>query len=62
MVLMNTACNMSQFIGVVPIPDESSSTLAEYFFQHVLMKVNPCHRVDLDDGNPFKGVCFVMSK
>ena len=44
MVLMNTMCDVSHFV-VVPVPDESSATLADYFFQHVLMKFGLCHIV-----------------
>ena len=45
MKLMNVMCDMSQFVDVVPIPDEPSATLADYFFQHVLMKFGLCHIV-----------------
>ena len=43
MALMNAMCDMSQFVVIVPVPDESSSTLAGYFFQHMLMKFGLCH-------------------
>ena len=56
--LMNARCDMSQFVVVVPVPDESSATLVDHFFQHVLMKFGLCHLVVLDDGNLFK-VAFV---
>ena len=55
MALMNAMCDMSQFVVVVPVTNESSSTLAENFFQHVLMKFGLCHLVVIDDGTPFKG-------
>ena len=29
--LMNTVCDMSQFVVVVPVPDESSATLVDHF-------------------------------
>ena len=29
---------MSQFIGVIPIPDENSTTVETHFIQYVLMK------------------------
>ena len=32
MALMNAMCNVSQFVVVVAVPDESSATLADYFF------------------------------
>ena len=50
MKLMNVMCDMSQFVDVVPIPDEPSATLADYFFQHVLINFGLRHLVVLDDG------------
>ena len=32
MVLINAMCDMSQFVVVVPVPDEYSATLVDYFF------------------------------
>ena len=55
MALMNSMCGMSQFVVVFPVPDESSTILASYFMQHVLMKVGLCHLVVLDNLTPFKG-------
>jgi len=55
-------CDMSQFVVVVHVPDESSATLADHFFQHVLMKFGLCYLVVLDDGNLFKGVFVAMCK
>ena len=58
--LMNTMCDMKQFVVVVPVPDESSVTLASYFMQHILMKFGLCHLVVLDAGTPFKGTFTAM--
>ena len=57
MALMNAMCDMIQFVVVVPVPvpDESSATLASYFMQHILLKFDLCYLAVLDDGNPFKG-------
>ena len=55
MALMNEMCDMSQFVVVVPVRDDSSATLAEYFMQDALMKLDLCHLVVLYDGSPFKG-------
>ena len=41
--LMNVMCDMTKFVVVVPVPDETSATLAEYFMQHVLLKFGICH-------------------
>ena len=62
MELMNAMYDMSQFVVVVPIPDESFATLADYLFQHVLMKFGLCHFVVLDDGTTFKGPFVAMCK
>ena len=62
MALMNVICDMSQFVAVVPVPDESSAALADYLFQHALMNFGLCHLVVLDDGNPFKGPFVAMCK
>ena len=45
---------MSQFVVVVPIPNEHFATLASYFMQRVLMKFGMCHIILLDDDTPFK--------
>ena len=58
--LMNTMCDMSQFVIVVPVPNESSATLSPFFMQHVLVKFVLCHLVVLDDGSPFKGAFIAM--
>ena len=38
MALMNTMCDTSQFVVVVPVTNESSAILAKNCFQHALMK------------------------
>ena len=57
---MNAICNMSQFIVVVTVTNESFATLAENFFQHMLMKFGLCHLVVIDDGIPFKSAFVAM--
>ena len=42
-------------VVVAPMLDETFSTLASHFMQHVLMKFGLCHLVVLDDGTPFNG-------
>ena len=51
--LMNTMCDMDQFVVVVPVPDKTSASLASYLMQHVLLKFGMCHLVVIDDGTPF---------
>ena len=51
--LMNTMCDMDQFVVVVPVPDKTSASLASYFMQHVLLKFGMCHLVVIDYGTPF---------
>ena len=53
-------CDMSQFVIVVPVPNESYATLSSFFMQHVLVKFGLCHLVVLDDGSPFKGAFIAM--
>ena len=53
-------CDMRQFVVVVPVPDETSATLVDYFVQHVLMKFGMCYLIVLDDGTPFKEVFVAM--
>ena len=57
---MNEMCDMSQFVIVISILDESSATLASHFMQHVLMKFGLFHLVVLDNGTPFKGALIAM--
>ena len=58
--LMNTMCDMTQFVVVVPVPDETSATLVSHLMQHILMKFGMCHLVVIDDGAPFKGSFVTM--
>ena len=58
--LMDVMCDMSKFVVVVPVPDESSDTLASYFMQRILLKFSLYHLVVLDDSTPFKGVFTIM--
>ena len=60
MALMNSMFDMSQFVVVLPVPDESSVTLASYFMQYILMKFGLCHLVVIDDGTPFKEAFIAM--
>ena len=62
MVIRNTMCDMSQFVVVVPVINESFATLADNRFQHVIMKFGVCHLVVIDDGTPFKCVFVAMCK
>ena len=55
-------CAMTQFVIVVPVPNETTSTLAEYYMQYVLLKLGVCHLVILDDGSPFKGLFLTICK
>ena len=60
MALTNVMCDMCQFVVVVPVPDETSATLAFYFMQHVLLKCGVCHLAVLNDDSPFKGAFIAM--
>ena len=58
--LMDTMCDMIQFVVIVHVPNESSATLTSSFMQHILMQFGLCHLVVLDDGNQFKGAFIAM--
>ena len=60
MSLINAMCDISQFVVVVPVTNESSTTLTESCFQHVLMKFGLCHLVVINYGTPFKGTFVAM--
>ena len=60
--LMNAICDTSQFVVVVLVRDETSTTLADNSMQQVLMKFGLCHLVVLDDGSPSKGSFIAMCK
>ena len=45
-------CDMSKFVVVVLVHDESSTTLVSYFIQHVLLKFGLYHVVVIDDDTP----------
>ena len=62
MALMNAMYDISQFVVVVPVTNESSTTIAENCFQHVLMKYGLYHLVVIDDGNPCKFAFVAMCK
>ena len=51
---------MIQFVVVIPVPDETSATLASHFMQHISLKFGMCHRVVIDDGILFKGAFGAM--
>ena len=53
MALINVMCDISQFVVIVPVPDESSTTLTSYFIQYVLLKFGLRHLIVLDDGISF---------
>ena len=57
---MNVMCDMSQFVVVFSIPDESSATLDSYFMQYVLFKFGLCHLLILNGGISFKGTFIAM--
>ena len=58
--LMNTMCDMVQFVVIVYMLDETSTTLASHFIQHILMEFEMCHLIVLDDCTPFKGTFVAM--
>ena len=59
---MNVMCDMTQFIIVIPVPNETSATLVDHFMQHAHLKFSICYLIILDDGSPFKIHFSVMYK
>ena len=60
--LMNTMCDMTQFVVVLPVPDETSATLASHFMKHVLLKFWIRHLVEIDDGTPLRELLLLCTK
>jgi hypothetical protein len=60
--VMNTMCDMTQFVITTPIPDTAAHVLAPIFMQEVLLKVGVCVMVVVDDGSTFKGLFVEMCK
>ena len=63
MAFINAMRDMSQFVVVAPVRDESSATFVENFMQHILMKFSTRHLVVLDDGIPIKvalSLCVIV--
>ena len=58
---MNVVCAMRQLLVFVPVPGDSSATLAPYFMQHILLKFGLYLLVVLDDGTSLKE-CFLASQ
>ena len=62
MVLINAICDTSQLVLVVPVRDNSSTTLADNFMQQILMKFGIFYLVVLDDRSPLNGAFVAMCK
>ena len=62
LALMNTMFDMTQFVVVIPVPNEASTTLTSYFMQHVLLKFGICHLVVIDDGIPLRELLLICAK
>jgi hypothetical protein len=60
--VMNTMCDMTQFVITTPVPDTAAHVLAPIFMQEVLLKVGFCVMVVVDDGSTFKGIFVEMCK
>ena len=54
MALMNTIYAMSQFVVVIHVLDENSTTLVSYCMHYTLMKFGICHLIMLNYGISFK--------
>jgi hypothetical protein len=54
--LLNSMCDMTQFVLITPSPVIPASALASVFMQEVLLKIGFCVMVVVDDGSTFKGL------
>ena len=59
---MNIMRDMTQFVVVVLVLDETLATLAENFTQQVLLQFGIYHLIIIDDGSPFKFTFIAMNK
>ena len=55
-------CDMTQFIVVVLVPNETAAILTEHLMKNVLLEFEIFHFVILNDGSPFTGVFSEMCK
>ena len=62
MALMNVMYSMIQFVDGIPVPDETSDTLAINFMQHALMKFEIFHLVVLNNDTPIKGRSLLCAR
>jgi hypothetical protein len=54
--LLNSRCDMTQFVVSIPFPVILTSALASVFMQDVLLKIGFCVMVVVDYGSTFKGL------
>ena len=54
--LLNSMCDMSQFVVSVPVKQTSASYLARVFMENVLLKFGICAVIVVDDGSTFRGL------
>ena len=55
-------CYMTQFVVVVPVSDETSTTLASPFMQHILLKIGMCYLVVDNGGTPLRELLLLCAK
>ena len=53
-------CDMTQFILIILMSDIHAHTLARFFMQNILLKIDVCVTVVDDDGNSFKDLLKAM--
>jgi len=58
--LLNSMCNITQFVIATTTFNITSAHLATQFMEHVVLTFGMCAVIVLDDGSPFKGVFKVM--
>ena len=60
--LLNSMCDMTQFVVVAPAKHTEASYLARLFMESILLKFGLCIMVVIDQGSEFQGVFKKMCK
>ena len=58
--LLNTMCDITQFVVYIPVPGCTSTIISKFFMKDVLLKFGICSLVVIGDGTSFKGAFTSM--
>ena len=54
-------CDLTKCVVVVPVPGATSTLIAKYFMQYVLLKFGLCLLVAIDDDTQFKAALLLLA-